>query len=677
MKLPTLKKVIVEHLSLYTRTINMRLSPGINLIIGGNGIGKTTLVNTILYALVGNATYEKPDAKAGKSLLIAEDYFQGRLDIKDHDRAKVTLILGIDKDEIIIARALYHPSILEVVVKQHGKADQELKGTPDQLEAKYQQMMQKMLDMNKFEDFVFLVSNLLLFDEERRILAWDSETQNRIIRLLFVSKEFDDEFTKYSTLVTRNDTQGRHKSEERKDIRRAIDQWMKDKAETKNEETLAPESPEAELQKLEFRLAEMQKNLDVVIDEIEHLKDLLDSEVIRLKELNAEADRIELQRAPLANQLTELENKFYSNVYQNVPPEYVMILEGLIKQGACQFCGTKDSSLKDTGRKLKRTGQCIVCRSPVQIKYDGTDDQGEAGLVEQINVFREHLDQLDSAQAECAKAQSAMKNEIRRIQNTISEKSREHRRLETEILETSSKYITSTGNEPFSDPDKDLWLEKQNTRIKKLTSEIDKLYRKRDEASEKLEELNEEVLNALYDVNERLTPLFSHFASRFLGTSCELVVTNRTKAKKPVAYMFPRFYGKERAYINQVSESQRFFIDQAFRMALITWFSESTGQSTFCIVETPEGSLDLAYERNVADMYAEFANYGHTIIATSNLNSSNFLGGLFNQLNDGKNKKGSVLDLLQYGQLTSVQRKHAKEFNIRLKQLDLPLIQLD
>jgi DNA repair exonuclease SbcCD ATPase subunit len=59
MNLPILKRVSVENLSLYRRPIKTKISSGLNLIIGGNGIGKTTLVNTILFGLVGTEEYER------------------------------------------------------------------------------------------------------------------------------------------------------------------------------------------------------------------------------------------------------------------------------------------------------------------------------------------------------------------------------------------------------------------------------------------------------------------------------------------------------------------------------------------------------------------------------------------------------------------------------------------
>src|SRR5262249_48266869 len=160
----------------------------------------------------------------------------------------------------------------------------------------YKHIMQEALEINKFEDFVFLLANLLLFDEERRTLAWDSEIQNKIIRLLFVSQKFDKEFSKYSDLFNKYDTTGRHKSEDRKNIRRAIDQWHKHKEQTQKDALLDDTTVEAEKQKIEFRVAELQTELDSVIEHIERLKETLDKETSNLKTLNADTDKLELKR---------------------------------------------------------------------------------------------------------------------------------------------------------------------------------------------------------------------------------------------------------------------------------------------------------------------------------------------------------------------------------------------
>jgi hypothetical protein len=673
MKLPVLKKVAVSDLSLYTRPINMKISPGINLIIGGNGIGKTTLINTILFALVGNATYERFDPKPNIVPLVDEDYFKGRIETKDQDRAKVTLTIGVEKHEIIVTRALYRPRILKLVVKSGSSKAQTWRGTPEELEVRYRKLLERTLEISKFEDFVFIVANLLLFGEERRTLAWDSDVQNRLLRLLFLPKSFDDEVSKYSYQFTHNDTLGRHKSEERKDIRQAIKTWLEDKAAKKDGSKDELGSETLEPREIELRLAELETEMGLIVEVIEQLTRSLETEVTELKSLNVEADHIELQRLPLSSQLVQLETDFYSNVYKKVPPEYVIILEGMIKHGVCQFCGTKDEALKRTGRKLKRDGECIICRSRVKHILKSDTNKLTDDLAEQINSLRAQLEKLVEAQSDSTGAQASAKAEIERLQEQLIEKAQKHRHLQTEILAIRSKYLMLT-QEQSPDPDRDSWLETQHEKINELDSRIEEFYRKRDAAGKKLKDLNEKYVEVLHGVNENLTPLFSHFASRFLGTSCELVVSRRTRTRKPVGYMFPRFNDKERENIDQVSESQRFFIDQAFRMALISWFADSSHLPTFCIVETPEGSLDLVYERNVAEMYAEFGTHKHSIIATSNLNSSNFLVRLIKQLGNTTERRGRVVDLLHYGRLSRVQEQRKSDFNDRLSQLKLPLI---
>jgi hypothetical protein len=315
---------------------------------------------------------------------------------------------------------------------------------------------------------------------------------------------------------------------------------------------------------------------------------------------------------------------------------------------------------------LKGGGICIVCRSPIDYAKSVTSNDSKS-LTDEINSLRETIKTIDHDLVTYAVAQASAKATINVLQENFAEKTRSLRNLDTERLELKTTLAAITSN---VDGESDPWLQEQNRAIEKLDTEIESLYRKRDAARIKLKEINKEILNTLHDVNHKLTPLFSHFASQFLGTSCELVITQKTRQGKPVAYMYPRFSEKDRPTMNQVSESQRFFIDQAFRMALISWFSQSNTGETFCIVETPEGSLDLAYEENVAKMYLEFAKQGHAIVATSNLNSSNFLKTLSKSLGDDPKRR--VLDLLTYGRLSSVQQSHKAQFNKSLEQLKLP-----
>ena len=60
--LPSLNKITVDNYSLYAQcpSFEFVFEEGISAIVGANGIGKTTFVNMIIYALVG---YKKEERK--------------------------------------------------------------------------------------------------------------------------------------------------------------------------------------------------------------------------------------------------------------------------------------------------------------------------------------------------------------------------------------------------------------------------------------------------------------------------------------------------------------------------------------------------------------------------------------------------------------------------------------
>ena len=42
-------------------------------------------------------------------------------------------------------------------------------------------------------------------------------------------------------------------------------------------------------------------------------------------------------------------------------------------------------------------------------------------------------------------------------------------------------------------------------------------------------------------------------------------------------------------------------------------------------IDTPEGSLDVAYESRAGEMFAQFVDHGNSIVMTANINSSQLL----------------------------------------------------
>ena len=82
-------------------------------------------------------------------------------------------------------------------------------------------------------------------------------------------------------------------------------------------------------------------------------------------------------------------------------------------------------------------------------------------------------------------------------------------------------------------------------------------------------------------------------------------------------------------------------------MSLLNLFYK---QSSFFICETPDSSLDIAYERNAANVFLEYMKQKNSLIITSNLNNSDFLSYL------SKNSpEKNYINLLKIGRVSSVQ----------------------
>ena len=57
-------------------------------------------------------------------------------------------------------------------------------------------------------------------------------------------------------------------------------------------------------------------------------------------------------------------------------------------------------------------------------------------------------------------------------------------------------------------------------------------------------------------------------------------------------------------------------------------FVSSEGAKATLFIDTPEGSLDIAYESRAGKMLANFVKTGHSIIMTANINTSKLLYSL-------------------------------------------------
>jgi hypothetical protein len=159
----------------------------------------------------------------------------------------------------------------------------------------------------------------------------------------------------------------------------------------------------------------------------------------------------------------------------------------------------------------------------------------------------------------------------------------------------------------------------------------------------------------------QLSALAAEYGKKFLGNKCEFVLTPSRERLSPFSFFVPLFSDKKREVPESCSESERFFLDIAFRMAVLTFAGLlSKTRSTF-ICETPENALDLAYTDNVAAMFHKFSVDGFSILLTANLQFGGVAKPLLHAYPKSERKRRSI-NLIEKCDLSNVQTRKKSEF---------------
>ena len=162
---------------------------GVNVIVGVNGLGKTTLLRTILRILTGPR-----DLRAGEELGGVQRELSRSVDFAEFARrvpdqaatAIATLKFEMNGRTVEVRRSLKDLKLLSFSV------DPDLGSLPESLdlEEQYEWAIVQLSGLVAFYDFVFFLRHVIFFLEDRRGLVWDRWAQTEILQMLFLSSTF-------------------------------------------------------------------------------------------------------------------------------------------------------------------------------------------------------------------------------------------------------------------------------------------------------------------------------------------------------------------------------------------------------------------------------------------------------------------------------------------------------
>ena len=151
-------------------------------------------------------------------------------------------------------------------------------------------------------------------------------------------------------------------------------------------------------------------------------------------------------------------------------------------------------------------------------------------------------------------------------------------------------------------------------------------------------------------------PRFRELSEAFIGLDIDIQLNEFTSANKAGFGLDLQMSGQLRQRPDEMSESQRFFIDIALRMALVEFMT--SGDATL-LIDTPEGSLDIAYEARAGQMFSKFIERGNRIIMTANLKSSQLIMRLAQLC---RSERMEMVRMTDWSELTAVQLEEEELF---------------
>jgi ABC-type cobalamin transport system ATPase subunit len=605
LRLPKITKVILRNFSLYSAepTLTAEFGGGVFCLAGANGLGKSTFLAAVNYGLTGivpepGRSFQSVEEFYKYNLDFAKDFFTGRVSESDRETAEVQVELRVGTSIYTIVRGMFEPDELrDLTVRTlddgtlsvlYETSDE----TPRSRHQRYARALAADVGLNSFEQFTFLQHFVFTFDERRHLLFWDEKVLDQVLYLAFgvdhAEAQRADQLRRESE---RADSLARNHNWQATELRKKI-QDLNDAVSAK------PADDQRDLVSVHKSLFEEEERSG---QRLQDAQDQLSDTLLRLAEVGA-------QYATLRSEY-EAEFSRRMSAYSSAGHHPLIALS--INVNRCEVCGTGgELAIGKIVQKLD-SHLCPLCESMLQADSPSPD------------VAK--LQQLDAA--------------ITKNKGDLAEASQRHKRVTDEIVHLKGINDAATAALKKFEEDNakvlrnlthgrddqagsiDLAIQRYRAQYEELLAKKKHQYDIRDDKRKSLLSLQKKLVKQYQDAEERFVPSFKRLARSFLGIDLDISL----QPKSPVGLsMQLEVKSLARRHTHQLSESQRFFVDIALRMALIIHMSGQDSKGML-LIDTPEGSLDIAYENRAGDMFASFVELGYGIVMTANINSSRLL----------------------------------------------------
>lgn len=652
--LPIVKKIILKNISIFSKApnIEVELSNGVFCLAGANGLGKSTFLLAINFGITGiipdpSRKFLSMEKYYNDSLRYSSKFFNGRILEKDREKAEVSLEILVGKYKYHICRGLFEPKKLrklEITSESTFETDFQ-KLTTAELHEYYTKSITEHTGLESFDQLVFLQHFVMTFDERRDLLFWNERVLERCLYLAFgVSPEEAKKADNLRKEYEDADSYARNFKWEATQINKRIEELDPERDNRPKESELTISDVKKEYQNISDELDELRKQVTIIES------DLRDTD-LKITELSSNQSYLR----------KEYENIFNMYLASDSVLHHHPIITNSINDLKCGLCGSEGDKVIAKIQKVSLLNRCPLCDSVI-IEDVTSKEKNYLRLQEIDSLLLNNKSKLE----EMHLLKDRYESELITSKSYYDKKQNSFNNFEKENRKTLEAFKINAKQNKL-----ELILEKYIEQMNEALKKQDKAILKRDKKGCELKELQNRLERQYAIAENNFVPRFKELAKSFLGINLDIKLESRKGLSGGIKLLLD-VNNTPRRQSHQLSESQRFFVDIALRMAIAQFISDIETKATLYI-DTPEGSLDIAYESRAGEMFAKFVEGGYHIIMTANINSSQLLVRLATRC---KNSKMKLLRMTSWTDLSEVQIQEEDLFEKAFTEIEDVLTEL-
>ncbi len=624
--LPRVAYVRLQDFTLFSadRIVEADVPGGVFCLAGANGLGKSTFLTAVNYAMTGivprpTLKFDSPAEYLKKNLSYADDYFTGRISEADRETCEICVAMEIGGAMLTLTRSPFEvESLRDLSIERGGSIESFGDEDGETRERLFREALVAESGLVSFDQFVFLQLLVLTFDERRHLLSWDSKVVEQALYLLFGDdREQAENAAKARRLYEQQDSLARNTQYQVTRLRSQLEDLRR---------VVEENSPDDDVDLVaQFQGHEAVR--DEVDERVKRSEELLSDEQLRLND--DVAAQVELR--------SEYEATFANIMKGTHDISKHPIVRAAMDDRRCEICGsTNTESVASISHSVSESA-CPLCGA----QLSAVDAAAEAKTYERLEQIDAQLEALNESASSHADAIRRYKDEL---ESATSDLDLAEQALSDFMVAHEGHVLSLTAEDGIGRIAQHL-----ESAIQKGLEQKEVHKKKRDAAKKHWAEAQRDVAASYTAAEDDFIPLFQDLAESFLGLDLSIALEER----KPAGLQFVVSVGSStRRSANDVSESQRYFIDIALRMALCQYVVRPDSPGTL-LIDTPEGSLDIAYEVRAGDMLGRFGTGGRNILITANINTSQLLLEVARTCGDDRMR---LVRMTEWTELSDVQR---------------------